>query len=80
MLAVLTHHLCTALVPLDVHPALGAAFDGRVALFHLESRAVGEIYCEGHAVGNEDELSSRAVPGALLYDRDPGLLLLKEVM
>ena len=43
MLAVLTHHLCAALIPLDVHPALGAAFDGRVALFHLERRAVEDI-------------------------------------
>lgn len=39
MLAVLTHHLCTALIPLDVHPALGATLDGCITLFHLESRA-----------------------------------------
>lgn len=39
VLAVLTHHLRAALIPLDVHPALGAALDGRVALFHLEGRA-----------------------------------------
>ena len=42
VLAVLTHHLRAALIPLDVHPALGAALDGRVALFHLEGRAVGD--------------------------------------
>lgn len=59
MLAVLTHHLCTALVPLDVHPALGAAFDGRVALFHLESGAVGETYYEGCTVGIEISSAAR---------------------
>lgn len=51
MLAVLTHHLCAALIPLDVHPALGAAFDGRVALFHLESRAgLPGQECDGHGL------------------------------
>lgn len=39
VLAALTHHLRTSLIPLDVHPALGAALDGCVALFHLESGA-----------------------------------------
>lgn len=39
VLAVLAHHLCTALVSLDVDSALGAALDGRVVLFQLESRA-----------------------------------------
>lgn len=42
VLAVLTHHLRAALIPLDVHSALGAALDGRVTLFHLEGRAMGD--------------------------------------
>lgn len=70
MLAVLTHHLCTALIPLDVHPALGAAFDGCVALFHLESRAVGDILW-GSCNRDQEKLSSRAVLGAPLYCKDP---------
>lgn len=39
VLAVLTHHLCTPFVPLDVHLALGAPLDGRVVLLQFESRA-----------------------------------------
>lgn len=39
VLAVLTHHLGTPFVPLDVDLALGAAFDGRVVLLQLERRA-----------------------------------------
>jgi hypothetical protein len=39
MLAVLAHHLCTALIPLNVDLALGAAFDWCISLFYLESRA-----------------------------------------
>lgn len=37
--AVLTHHLGTPLVPLDVDLALGTAFDGCVVLLQFESRA-----------------------------------------
>lgn len=42
MLAVLTHHLGTPFVPLDIDLALGAAFDGRVVLLQLERRAAGK--------------------------------------
>jgi hypothetical protein len=44
MLAVLAHHLCTALIPLNVDLALGAAFDWCISLFYLESRAVGHTW------------------------------------
>lgn len=43
VLAVLAHHLCTALVPFYVHLALGAALDGRIVLFQFEGRTAGEI-------------------------------------
>lgn len=41
VLAALAHHLGAALVPLDVHLALGAAFDGRVVLLQPGPRTVG---------------------------------------
>lgn len=50
MLAVLAHHLGAAFVSLDVDPALGAALDGRIVLFHFE-RSTGLPGKEGDRHG-----------------------------
>lgn len=42
MLAVLAHHLCTALVPLDVNFAFRTALDRSVVLFALVEGAEGQ--------------------------------------
>ena len=60
MLAVLTHHLCTPFVPLDVDLALGAAFDGHVVLLQRESGAA-----EGEAASglcSEGQRARRHLP------------------
>ena len=60
--AVLTHHLGTAFVPLDVDLALGAALDGRVVLVQLESRAEAGETLSGCARRLQGDLPAGATP------------------
>ena len=60
--AVLTHHLGTAFVPLNVDLALGAALDWRVILVQLESRAEAGETLSGCARRLWGDLPAKATP------------------
>lgn len=65
MLAVLAHHLCTSLVPLDVNFAFRTALDRCVILFVLIERAGKErdtsLMCEGFFFWSEPDVNPKSL-------------------